>query len=501
MGLGNGIFLQGNENVTFAPGAGLTDTVSGVIADEFGSGGGGVGATVKGSLTLDGPGTLVLAADNDVVTNGVQTTGFAGGITIENGTLDLTAAGAAGSGAITFSNASAIDPMLEFTVATAPTNAIDGFGAGDVLQIDDFLATSPATYANGALTLHGTDHTGKVSETVTLNVPGLTLGHFQVNVGSSDTVIDYVACYGRGTLIETTRGRQQKVEDLKIGDKVRTASGALRPIKWIGRRSYAGRFVMGRKDILPICFKGGSLADNVPERDLWISPQHAMYFASANHGGVLIEAKDLINGTSIVQPADTERVDYFHIELDTHDVIVAEGALSETFIDDDSRGIFHNAHQFDTLYADEPPAPAHYCAPRLSEGYEVEAVRQRLAQRAGLLNSSDTSQLGVLRGYIDCIRASLIAGWAQNTDAPEASVCLDIFADGKLLGRVLANTYREDLKAAGLGSGRHSFLFTPPAGLDFTSATIEIRRSLDGARLDGASASPDVRLHRRAAGA
>ena len=65
---------------------------------------------------------------------------------------------------------------------------------------------------------------------------------------------------------------------MKIGDKVRTASGALRPIKWIGRRSYGGRFVMGRKDILPICIKAGALGDNVPRRDLWISPHHAMYF-------------------------------------------------------------------------------------------------------------------------------------------------------------------------------------------------------------------------------
>ena len=59
---------------------------------------------------------------------------------------------------------------------------------------------------------------------------------------------------------------------------------------------------------------------------------------------MLIEAKDLINGVSIVQAERVEKVEYFHIELDSHDVIIAEGALSESFIDDDSRGMFHNAH-------------------------------------------------------------------------------------------------------------------------------------------------------------
>jgi hypothetical protein len=309
-------------------------------------------------------------------------------------------------------------------------------------------------------------------------------------------VIDYVACYGRGTLIKTRRG-QKKVEKLKIGDKVMTASGTARPIKWIGRRSYGGRFIMGRKDILPICIKAGALADNVPARDLWVSPNHAMYLDRA-----LIEAKDLINGVSIVQAERVEAIEYVHIELETHDVIIAEGALAESFIDDDSRAMFHNAHDYATLYADDVRQPACYCAPRLDEGYEVEAVRQQLAQRAGLLRSADAPQLGALRGYIDRIRASSIAGWAQNADAPEAPVCLDIFADGKRIGRVLANSYREDLNGAGLGSGRHAFTFTPPAGPVFTPDAVEVRRSLDGAALDRSAScapAPNVMLHRRAA--
>jgi Hint domain len=201
----------------------------------------------------------------------------------------------------------------------------------------------------------------------------------------------YTPCYCAGTLIRTGRG-DQSVETLEIGDQVMTASGTLRPIKWIGRRSYGGRFIMGRRDILPVCIKAGALADNVPARDLWISPHHAMFFAD-EQGGMLIEAKDLVNGGSIVQAQTVDKIEYFHIELDSHDVIVAEGALSETFLDDDSRGMFHNAQNYDALYGDEAQGPAHYCAPRLDEGYEVEAVRRRLAARVTREQADDADQM------------------------------------------------------------------------------------------------------------
>ena len=101
---------------------------------------------------------------------------------------------------------------------------------------------------------------------------------------------------------------------------------------------------------------------------------------------MLIEAKDLVNGVSILQAESVEQVEYLHIELETHDVIIAEGALSETFIDDDSRFMFHNAHEYAVLYPAAVTPPAQYCAPRLDGGYEVEAIRRRIALRAGLVS-------------------------------------------------------------------------------------------------------------------
>jgi hypothetical protein len=289
-------------------------------------------------------------------------------------------------------------------------------------------------------------------------------------------VVNGTPCYCAGTLIGTGRG-QKGVETLEIGDDVMTMSGTARPIKWIGRRSYAERFALGREQILPVCITAGALDENVPRRDLWVSPHHAMYL-----DGVLIEAKDLVNGVSIVQAERVEKVEYFHIELDTHDVIIAEGALSESFIDDNSRGMFHNGHEYPALYPDAPREPARYCAPRPDAGYAVEAARQRIALRAGLRTAVDTTALN-LRGHVDVAGPCRIIGWAQNTEHPEVPVCLDIYAGGRLIGQVLANRHRDDLAGAGLGSGNHGFAFTPPAGLAFAPHAIEVCRSLDGAVL------------------
>jgi hypothetical protein len=198
---------------------------------------------------------------------------------------------------------------------------------------------------------------------------------------------------------------------------------------------------------------------------------------------VLIEAKDLVNGVSIVQPKQFDTIEYFHIELNSHDVILAEGAWSETFVDDESRGMFHNAHEYASRYPREVTQPARYCAPRVDEGYELEAVRRTIAERAGVI-SERSAQIGLLRGYLDVVSAHFIAGWAQNVDHPEVPVCLDIFAGGRLIGQTLANLLRADLLRAGIGSGSHSFEFKPPPGLVLTD--LAVRRSIDGALLPSA---------------
>ncbi len=183
---------------------------------------------------------------------------------------------------------------------------------------------------------------------------------------------DTVACYTTGTLILTTRG-EVPVEGLAIGDRVITAGGAVEPVRWIGRRSYAGRALAANPGVQPILLRAGSLGDGLPRRDLRVSPEHAMFL-----DGVLVPARCLVNGTTIVQDRACGRVDYFHVELDRHSVILAEAAPSESFVDDDNRSMFQNAHEWQARYPGRPRIPAVYCAPRVESGAALTAIRRRL---------------------------------------------------------------------------------------------------------------------------
>lgn len=280
----------------------------------------------------------------------------------------------------------------------------------------------------------------------------------------------HAPCYCPGTRIETDRG-EVAIEALRIGDRVATLDGGFEPIRWIGRRSYAGRFVAGRRDLLPVTIRAGALGEGLPRRDLRVSPNHALYLE-----GCLIPASALVNGISVVQARGDDEVDYIHVELERHAAILAEGAPAESYLDDDCRNLFHNADEYAALYPGETLRVVTPFAPRAADGFLVEAVRRRIAELAGA--AAVTEDAGSLDGFVDGVVAGEVVGWARNPEHPDAPVCLDVLVDGAPVATVLANRYREDLSAAGIGSGAHAFAIRlPDPTVD--PLHIEVRRSAD----------------------
>jgi Hint domain len=193
-------------------------------------------------------------------------------------------------------------------------------------------------------------------------------------LGASTPVIldtdPFVVCFLAGTLIATDAG-EVSIERLKIGDMVRTASGETRAVQWIG----AGRVLATcrrRSAATPVIVNKGALADNVPHRDLRVTKNHGLYI-----DGVLIPVEFLVNHRSIVWDDRAQEISIYHVELLTHDVLIANGAPAESYRDDGNRWLFQNANSGWGL----PRQPA--CAPVLTGGPIVDAIWRRLLERSG----------------------------------------------------------------------------------------------------------------------
>ena len=184
-----------------------------------------------------------------------------------------------------------------------------------------------------------------------------------------------VACFLRGTRLRTDKG-ETPVEALNVGDLVITASGEARPIRWLGRRRIEiARFPGEASQILPICVTKGAFGDQLPLRDLWLSPEHCLAF-----DGALIPVKILLNGKSVAQH-ERAQVEYWHVELDSHDVIFAEGLPAETYLDTGNRAGFEDG----AVVAAFPDfAPKHWtetCLPMAFGGAPVARAKTALIER------------------------------------------------------------------------------------------------------------------------
>ncbi len=430
-------------------------------------------------LSVDGPARLVLDAGARLtgeifgehglgLVNLYNVLELAPGSLANSGSLGGLGASVTGFGTIQF------DPGAAWTLGGTTAGltqgeTITGFAPGDTLDLTGFSTTSHTYVTGTGLELTGPDGTATLDLTGSFSSADFTVTGD--GAGGSLIALDHAACFTAGTRIATARGKVL-VEKLQAGDVVKTMRGGFSPIKWIGISRYAGRFCSGKPHILPVRIRRHALGFNIPSRDLLVSPDHAIC-----EGGMLIHAWLLINGVSITQLERVEQLDYYHIELDRHDVIFAENCPAESYLDTGCRNRFHNAADFLQAFP-APLTPQPPCLPRLEHGLHLALIQRRLAARAGI--PAAKPKIGRLRGNLDEAGPHVLRGWAQDEATPAMPQWVDILVNEQLAGRVLANFYRPDLRQAGIGNGCHGFVWKLPAGL---TGRLAVRRSLDGATL------------------
>ncbi len=270
-----------------------------------------------------------------------------------------------------------VDTVTNAVVGTYTADII-GINAGQVLLgVQPYDSTDPSNPYNNNYTL--------LSDT-SISQAGNTTTTYSTTLSDTNPNAYSPPCFAAGTRIATPDG-EVAIEDLRAGDLVTTVSGHARRVIWTASRTVDIARHPRPASVRPVRIEAGAFDDNTPSRDLLLSPDHSVHV-----DGVLIPAKYLVNG-STVAILDRQTVTYHHIELETHDVVLANGLPAETYLDTGNRVNF--ATRNDTVFVPHPDFgnacdpifftwEAKGYAPLVLAGPELDAVRQHLAQRAGL---------------------------------------------------------------------------------------------------------------------
>jgi adhesin HecA-like repeat protein len=332
----------------------------------------GAGTIAGIGSSFTGFGTLAVDAD----ANWSVTSSVTGG-----GMFDL----AAGSD-LTFNGGVAATSTVHFTAATGTLGLDDpadfastvyGLQPGDAFDFTSI--TSIGTIVAG---VDPSNHLTLTSDGILLTEIQLDpaqsfanyLFHAAPDSGAGTLVTETPLCFLTGTMIATPCG-EVPIEQLAVGDMVLTARGDARPTVWIGTgRVLATR---GRRNAAtPVIVRKGALADNVPHHDLRVTKAHSLYLE-----GALIPVEFLVNHRSVQWDDLAQEVTLYHVELESHDVLLANGAPAESYRDDGNRWLFRNANSGWDL----PPQPPYTAV--LTDGPVVDAAWRRLSERAGAHSS------------------------------------------------------------------------------------------------------------------
>src|SRR6185437_10578848 len=164
------------------------------------------------------------------------------------------------------------------------------------------------------------------------------------------------------------------------GDYVLTELGKRERVRWVGRRRINCQVHPTQSLVWPVRSRANAFGPSVPERDLLLSPQHAIY-----DEGVFIPTQYLINGSTIVVEKTAE-VEYYHVELVEHGVLIAEGLPAESYLDTGNRNYFGDGGGPIFLHPDFSSLAwdARSYADLKVVGPEVDRVRAKLARQAEL---------------------------------------------------------------------------------------------------------------------
>ncbi|WP_425097849.1 Hint domain-containing protein [Tropicibacter sp. S64] len=172
-----------------------------------------------------------------------------------------------------------------------------------------------------------------------------------------------VICFTPGTWIATPRGKI-RIEDLREGDLVQTKDSGPQPVEWIGSRHMTGARLFAMPKLRPIRIRAGAFGIDRPDAEFLVSPEHRMVVKGAvaralfNTPEVLVSARDLVNGSSVVVDTAVKDVTYVHLMLPRHEIVFANGVETESF---------HPANTALTTLSDADRARLLRLEPRLRE--------------------------------------------------------------------------------------------------------------------------------------
>lgn len=314
----------------------------------------------------------------------------------ENGTLELgSGVSAAVLNDVSFTTGDTggvlvVEPGLNINLLSG----VAGFARNDTIDFSGVAAplsgTSYTDSFNGTDTSFTISLLGGGTEIFALD-GDYTGDHFFLGDNLAGLTFTELACFAPGTRILTTTG-ETPVEQLVPGDIAILADGTIRPITFIGRRLIDLRRHPRPEAASPIRIAAGALADGIPSRPLTISPDHALFL-----DGVLVQAKDLVDGIAITQDLTIPSIRYYHVELETHGILLAEGAAAESFLDTGHRGIFENADAPLILHPDlmQLRREAESIAPICHDGERLASIRATLHARKQALGLAVTPALNI----------------------------------------------------------------------------------------------------------